>query len=1385
MVAGGSGFTLTVQGSGFLSTSTVQWNGTPLVTTFVSGSQVTAAIPAASITTSATAQVTVTNPSPGGGVSSAASFTVNAAAPVLTAISPHAVKVNQAATVTLTGSGFAPNSVVQWNGNNASTTYVSATTLQVALGATDLSTVTTGQLSVTTPAPGGGTSSSLPLIVTNLPIPSISNVSIQAVTGSSCSQLQFTATGTNFYGTMNFQVAGLTIHTYGSNTFQMGTLPAGFSAQATDMTFTAVPLYGGISSEPFTLPASTPAALAICATPVGASIFPGSTFAATFTPSAVNTTASPSITSVTPPAGVTTGTSVPLGLAATGSRMIFQASTALAAGTISIPFSAAAGTATATGTISFTVSSATPTSFYLSTPLLHELAIPIGGSGNMSLSSGSFPAADYTIDLAVSGLPPGTTASVTPSTIIPGDSFTVAVTAASNAPVSQNTTITVTGTPHSAAPSASVTFLLDVTQPPGSLPNNRSDFVSTAGTPYGMVYNRAQDLIYVSNPSWNRIDIISNANRKLVQSVPVRGPSAIDLSADGSTLWIGTQSQQIYAMNTSSLALTRYFLPALTGTYSSGATYLIPWQTSQLFSLADGTVFIGLGNYGGSYTGNMIWNPSTGAITKLSFANSFNLRSGDHTKVYGALVDSVNCQVTVYDSTVQQTSTFPKLNEPCGFNAVNYNGTRFVGMNNSHYGLYDGSFQLLGNLPTSLTDYGLTFRGGWVFSPDGATVYQIGHPGSILTIDVASLSLKGTAPSISTLPDGTAGLTVPVDVDPNGILLGIQDFGVGFDDSTFFQNSAANSIGEGFPISLTPRSGPLAGGTATTPYGFYGITPDVWYGPNRGTASVDASNTLTITSPPGNADGPVNLKFIFPNGDQIFMPQAFSYSVYPQYSILSGATPDGGAPGEITGYGMPVDAAGGTLNVGGHPATITTTVTQYLPFTAEPFPSTYLKYVIPAGTPGYADLQITTPDGSGKLSKAVFYAKSVKDYGSSDTFTDVLFDEPRKQVYLAAGDHIDVFSTATNQFGTPLKPATLNGSAAFRGLALTPDGSLLLAANMTDGSLGVINPDSPTQTYAIAIAAPVGVGTTCATGPFAVTALAGQQAFVSSGLPPGIGGCPNFNSLYAVNLSSRTAAITTGGSCNLGFLQFASGLQSTSDGTTALISSDNQGYACIYSSQTNKFTLGPPALSYFGATVSGDGNIAAVGNEFSDLSGNGLGLIGRPVAFYGSQTSYPLNNYPANTGLMPRMNASGSLYYWAYPNYFEIIDVPTGTLRMRFSLSETVQSVEAPIAVDSTGHLIFLITSAGLTVVDLGTAPLSIGHLAPSAGAAGTQIHVRGSGFVAGATALVGGQPATVSVVDESTLNLTVPSLASGPQDVTITNPDGSSYTLKSAFLTQ
>lgn len=73
---GGSDFTLTVTGTGFVSGSVVNWNGTPLPTTFINNSRLTATVPGADLATPSTASVTVINSAPGGGSSNVAFFAV-------------------------------------------------------------------------------------------------------------------------------------------------------------------------------------------------------------------------------------------------------------------------------------------------------------------------------------------------------------------------------------------------------------------------------------------------------------------------------------------------------------------------------------------------------------------------------------------------------------------------------------------------------------------------------------------------------------------------------------------------------------------------------------------------------------------------------------------------------------------------------------------------------------------------------------------------------------------------------------------------------------------------------------------------------------------------------------------------------------------------------------------------------------------------------------------------------------------------------------------------------------------------------------------------------------------------------------------------------------
>ncbi|MGA8153379.1 MAG: hypothetical protein WB952_20680 [Terriglobales bacterium] len=161
-VAGGVALTLTVHGSNLISGSKVQWNGTHLTTTFVNSGTLTAIVTSGQIKLAGAAQITVFNPTPGGGTSNAKTFTIKNPVPTLTTLSPsHTTAGGKAFTLTLNGTNFVPTSQVTWNGSARKTTYVKKTQVQAAISASDIAAAGTAKLRVINPAPGGGTSNSV------------------------------------------------------------------------------------------------------------------------------------------------------------------------------------------------------------------------------------------------------------------------------------------------------------------------------------------------------------------------------------------------------------------------------------------------------------------------------------------------------------------------------------------------------------------------------------------------------------------------------------------------------------------------------------------------------------------------------------------------------------------------------------------------------------------------------------------------------------------------------------------------------------------------------------------------------------------------------------------------------------------------------------------------------------------------------------------------------------------------------------------------------------------------------------------------------------------------------------------------------------------------
>ncbi len=191
--AGGSAFTLTINGSNFINGSQIKFNGADRTTAFISATNLTLEVTAADLANIGTITIAIVNPAPGGGTSNTVNLPINNPAPGAITLNPtSAIVGGSGLALTINGSNFRANSVARVNGADRTTTFVSATNLTVQLTAADLASIATLKITVNTPAPGGGLSPEANFSINN-PAPTLANLNPATAT----------AGGSTFFLTMN------------------------------------------------------------------------------------------------------------------------------------------------------------------------------------------------------------------------------------------------------------------------------------------------------------------------------------------------------------------------------------------------------------------------------------------------------------------------------------------------------------------------------------------------------------------------------------------------------------------------------------------------------------------------------------------------------------------------------------------------------------------------------------------------------------------------------------------------------------------------------------------------------------------------------------------------------------------------------------------------------------------------------------------------------------------------------------------------------------------------------------------------------------------------------------------------------------------------------
>jgi IPT/TIG domain-containing protein len=1022
-----------------------------------------------------------------------------------------------------------------------------------------------------------------------------------------------------------------------------------------------------------------------------------------------------------------------------------------------------------------------------------------------------------TIQVTLTGLPAGVISSpLSPFSVAATSSTPILFSAAQNAAIG-NSTIMATGISGSLSHPANLALAIQ-SGVVASLPRtaySRTDSVPAMDDPSGephhrhVAYDSVHQLVFAANRAMNRVEVFSTVTAARVAEISVPGASSADLSTDGATVWIGTVSEQLAAIDTTSLQVKARY--EITGLQPLPNTLFD--RPEEMLALSSGNLLVRLRQ---SQTGEALlalWNPASNALTNLTsaapqlFQNGLGAmaHTGDQTKVLVAANDSSG-EIAVFNSSGSV------LAGPFGLGsgniplvAANPDGSRnaavFVSNGVTQVLLLDGSFNQVASHTSSAVN-------GLLFSRDGDFLYiseNAASPPVITALDGHTLNLIGQLPDLL-----LAGKRTEIeDVDSTYLLFGIANRGMAFLDAASPSTLPATAPVFAAPPTAQPSEGSNAGGTATSLAGQnFEATAQVLFGSQpAGNVSVTSGAQINATSPPNAASGPTNITAHFPSGWLSLAPDAFSYGPQVLQILPNAGNPTGGDTVQIYGYGFGSDPTKITVQFGGIPATVQiveniTTIAPSLGLDATyPFPIERVTLQTPSGTAGKADLAITSPAGSITVSKGFQYLQSENFYAKPAYDRFIVYDQTRQWLYMSDIDHVDVLELASDSFQDPgiEPPGGPPPTAGIRGLALTPDASQLVAADFGSQCIYLIDPDTASGTT-VAVGGVAGFSNS---GPARVAATSTQAVFVGlSAESSSSGSCTSC--LGQLNLSASPPTIQPATQPEVTSLTGAPLVQSNGNGDQVFVAFANApgGPLALWNStspnQFATFTANDTATDIGAAS---DGTMFALqANGTTEIRGADLSLAAVPAN--PELTQFPGRNQVPGVTLHP----SGALIYQPFltgpaasvgvRGGIDILDAHSGVLRLRIFLPQQLMTdVDGLhggfLTTDENGQRLFAITStdgtaqnAGITIIELANVPLGIGTLTPASGssAGGGAVTIRGSGFVSGATVTIGGQSASVTFKDMNTLNVVTPAVTTGARRVTITNPDGETVSWDAAY---
>jgi hypothetical protein len=755
----------------------------------------------------------------------------------------------------------------------------------------------------------------------------------------------------------------------------------------------------------------------------------------------------------------------------------------------------------------------------------------------------------------------------------------------------------------------------------------------------------------------------------------------------------------------------------------------------------------------------------------IGICGSTPARSLDGNYLAVLMLGQTDLQMAVYSAQTQSYIGFTPGQYNISAVAANPDGSQFAAVGTPSFAS-GGQYITFWNRSLQQQAQYATQDTNIVYSRDGKYLY-------------ARESLEVLALNTQTgLPTGYQGLSLGTyqvgtlwDTDESNRVYGISDLGV-FVASVaqlqptaplmpfFSEDSLGTSIGN-------PNEGPLAGGTQVQFFAdsigagssdgigsameaYFGLTPATKDVVAPSTSTSDRRNALTATAPAATATGPVTVLMTDANNNAVLLPSAYSYGPHVRWIDPSAFSPITGGHSTLWADGVLTLAALQqplpTVTIGGKLAG-----TSPLPVVGA---DTWRGMLVaaPGDTPGWADLTISLPDGTSETTRNMVQYLAQDVTLTSAAYTSAVYDASRDRFYLTGADNtVGVFSPGTQTLLQPMQSPSVSSGAVLGSLALTPDNSKLLVSDPTDHSVVVFELTSNTSTAVNVLLASDGAFTLSA--PMPIVALAGNQALVL--MTPWAQ-----NEVRQIDLAQMTVRVRTDVQNSSLFSVAPATMAASTDGSVALLGAASPGYnapfyAWRYDATSDVFSA-PMSLSYSqgeDVAVNGDGTVLGIGGLTLDQ--NLMPLV--PFQFVG------INN------LLP---GAGGLRYSALGEV-QISDTRNG--RRLLSLPSLPTEATA-FAVDPSGQKILVCAGTSLNYYELAPVPLAVGMVSPAQATPGTALTIRGNGFVAGTTATIAGKSASCSLADDQTLQCVVPNVNTGVAPMTLSNPDGQTYSFEAAL---